>query len=544
MMQTGNSVEFAYQKMVWMTWGWGFVAVICVGLALEAVFGKEKSVGSTEFGSRGKHLRGRIYKSVAKFGPLKNGSFRFGQHFISKHELKKHALLAGSTGSGKSQLLLSFLKQIELEKALVTDPGFEFTQKFYKSEKDLILNPFDKRSEKWNLFAEIKQKTDIALVAKALLPTASGEEETWRAYARNFLKDILTAQITQKNYSIKALINHINLIDAEETALLLFNQQLASASLFRKGSEKILASVQFVTSQLSQTLELIEDGGNFSIRDWIKDGNGGKIFMPYLANQRVSLESLLPLWISLAITEIINLNPDRSRQIFLIIDELDSLESIDSLHVGLQEGRKFGLSAILAIQSINQLIKKYEKNFGAMLNTINTVAVLKQSGGATAGGNVADAEYWQNFLGNEEIERKEVGISKKGLDVQGKSEHDRIESIVLIKKEELMSLPERQGFCVFSGDIDEEIKASVVRDFKVELQNLENKNNEFVQKEIETARTEEEPTHVVQVEQEAQEEKQQEEDNNTGEYLEDSTENEEIQSYEKFSEEFNSEDGT
>lgn len=526
MMQTGNSVEFAYQKMVWLTWGWGFVAVICVGLALEAVFGKEKSVGSTEFGSRGKHLRGRIYKSVAKFGYKKDGNFNFANHLINKDILKLHTLIAGSTGSGKSQLLLSILKQLKNnEKVVISDPGGEFTSKFYESRKDIILNPFDRRSASWNPFLEITDLSDIPTLSLSFLPKKNGEEETWNTYARNFLTDIISCMFIDKNFSVKELIFHIIFKDMQQTFDMLNKNNKASTAYFGKGWEKTLASIQFVASQIVPTLEILEDKGNFSVKKWMKEGSG-KLFVPYQARHRAILNRLLPLWVSNSIDEIITMEPDRKRQIFLIIDELDSLEKISSLQTGLQEGRKFGLSCVLCLQSVNQLIAKYGQNFGAILNCVNNFAILKQSGGANAGGNIADSRFWSEFIGNEEIERKEISTSKRGLDISGKSEHDRVESIRLVKEEELTALKARTGFVVFADDLELAIGAGIVRDFSLEIQELTDIAKKNEQKEIKIleptttiTKMTEETTQVTQT----TEQEEQEEDS-VGEHLEDPTE--------------------
>ena len=68
----------------------------------------------------------------------------------------KHFKFMGTTGSGKStamrELLNGALKRGD--RAIIADPDGGYLSRFYDpSRGDVILNPFDTRSAKWNLFA-------------------------------------------------------------------------------------------------------------------------------------------------------------------------------------------------------------------------------------------------------------------------------------------------------------------------------------------------------------------------------------------------------
>ena len=49
-----------------------------------------------------------------------------------------------------------------------------------------MLNPFDARSVKWDLFAEIENAYDADQLARSLIPDHDGGDRSWRSYARTF----------------------------------------------------------------------------------------------------------------------------------------------------------------------------------------------------------------------------------------------------------------------------------------------------------------------------------------------------------------------
>jgi hypothetical protein len=107
----------------------------------------------------------------------------------------KHFKLLGTTGSGKSTAIREVLRTAlsRGDRALIADPDGGYLQRFYNPDRgDVILNPFDPRSARWDLFGELRDPYDADQLARALIPDAadaSGRE--WRAYARTFVAALL-----------------------------------------------------------------------------------------------------------------------------------------------------------------------------------------------------------------------------------------------------------------------------------------------------------------------------------------------------------------
>ena len=71
---------------------------------------------------------------------------------------------------------------------MIADPDSGYMQRFYRPQRgDLVLNPFDKRSLKWDLFSEIKNPHDVDQLARSLIPDHDGQDRSWRVIRQNIL---------------------------------------------------------------------------------------------------------------------------------------------------------------------------------------------------------------------------------------------------------------------------------------------------------------------------------------------------------------------
>ena len=72
----------------------------------------------------------------------------------------KHFKFIGTTGTGKSTAIREILAAALArgDRAVIADPDGGYLRRFYRQDRgDVILNPFDARSVKWDLFAEIEK---------------------------------------------------------------------------------------------------------------------------------------------------------------------------------------------------------------------------------------------------------------------------------------------------------------------------------------------------------------------------------------------------
>ena len=139
-----------------------------------------------------------------------------------------------------------------------------------------------------------------------------------------------------------------------------------------------------------------------------------------------------------------SLRPDPTRRIWLALDEAPVLLPSPAIALALAEGRKFGLSVILAAQAIGQVKHRVgEHEAAALLSMPKTRLILRVGDGETA-------EAMSREIGERQLERQQISVSKTaGPQTAANNStsttwQTTTERAVLAS--EIMSLPDLQGF--------------------------------------------------------------------------------------------------
>ena len=70
------------------------------------------------------------------------------------------------------------------DRAVFADPSGDYLQRFYDPCRgDVILNPFDSRSARWDPFGEFSERFEIDQLGRSLIPA----EDEWSGYALTFV---------------------------------------------------------------------------------------------------------------------------------------------------------------------------------------------------------------------------------------------------------------------------------------------------------------------------------------------------------------------
>ena len=136
--------------------------------------------------------RGRASRNFERTLP----ALTLAGHAVPMEDESKHFKLIGTTGTGKSTAISEMLVGAlgRGDRAVIADPDGGYVRRFYDPGRgDVILNPFEPRSAKWDLFGEIDNDYDVEQLARSLIPDHEGADRSWRAYARTFFSAV-TAQ--------------------------------------------------------------------------------------------------------------------------------------------------------------------------------------------------------------------------------------------------------------------------------------------------------------------------------------------------------------
>jgi type IV secretory pathway TraG/TraD family ATPase VirD4 len=364
----------------------------------------------------------------------------------------KHFKFMGTTGAGKStamrELLDGALKRGD--RAVIADPDGAFLSRFHnRARGDVILNPFDSRSAKWDLFSELKNPYDIDQMARAFIPDRGNADPTWTSYGRTFFGAIVRQARALKVNDLSELYRLLTAAKREELQILV--EGTPAAPFLEEGNEKFFGSVRATTADATKCLEYIcaQRGSPFSVREWIKEGRG-VLFLPYQADQIAALKSIISTWMRLAIFQTLSLGEGDCR-LWFAIDELDALGPIDGLSDALPRLRKYGGRCALGFQSISQVSTTYGQGVAqAMVENCGTSLVLRCS----ASENGGTSRFASRLIGEREVVRVTSSVSRSnaGLmgtahDTRGVSEHHATESAVM--PAEIEQLPDRSGFLKF-----------------------------------------------------------------------------------------------
>jgi len=358
-----------------------------------------------------------------------------------------HLLIGGSTGSGKSVLIreLVYSALLRGDRMIIADPNGDMLSKF-GMEKDIILNPYDERSQGWSIFNEIHYNYDFKRFALSLIPkgeTSEGEE--WASYGRLLLSETAQRLFLMDKRSIKELFHWTTIIPPDD--LKVFLEGTAAESLF-VGATRALASARFILSaKLSSHLSMPE--GDFSLRNWLESSDGGNLFITWREDMAVALRPLISSWIDILCTSILSLPEDKKRRLWIVIDELASLENLASLEDAATKGRKAGLRLVAGLQSTAQLDKIYGREQAQTLRScFRSLVVL---GGAKT--DPKTCEDMSLSLGEHEVERETVNrTSQKGSTGTSRQQTNIRERVVM--PSEIASLPDLKGYLAFAGAYD------------------------------------------------------------------------------------------
>ena len=128
----------------------------------------------------------RISSCRPKQGPdrhARDAGITLAGTLVPAQDETKHFKLIGTTGTGKSTAIQEILSSALArgDRAVIADPDGGYLQRFYRPKRgDIVLNPFDKRSVKWDLFSEIKNAHDVEQLARSLIPDHDGQDRSWR----------------------------------------------------------------------------------------------------------------------------------------------------------------------------------------------------------------------------------------------------------------------------------------------------------------------------------------------------------------------------
>ncbi|WP_377112401.1 type IV secretion system DNA-binding domain-containing protein [Pseudoalteromonas sp. M58] len=361
-------------------------------------------------------------------------------------------LIWGMQGAGKSNLIKSFIKQIlqRKDRALIYDIKGEYTELFLVNDC-LLLSPKDERSINWNLGLDI---TDVGLAevfAEAVISSNITKETFWVDSARVVLIGVIVGLIKAgKPWSWAELSKHLFCKDEE---LLKWLGSYPQAATFIKPEDKTTASIRsMIATQLSWVKTLAElnqnSGDVFSIGEWLKGRTKKTLIVQGDLTSPLMSSALITTLLAILTNKVLSQPDTQTESIWLILDELATLNKSKRLETWLALGRSKGCKTIAGVQLLSQLESIYGKeDANTVLGLFGNVVTFKL---APTGDS---AEKASDSLGKRRVEYQTATTNEKGE----KSNSQHQEDIAIVKPEDLIHLPQPtlrngiEGFALISG---------------------------------------------------------------------------------------------
>ena len=367
----------------------------------------------------------------------------------------RHFKMVGTTGTGKSTAIEELLggALARGDRAVVADPDGGYRRRFFDRYRgDVILNPAERESVRWEPFDEINDRYDVDALSLGLIPsTGDASSNEWRGYARTFLSAVLRRCAELPGRNVAELWRLLAVAPAEELRSVVADT--AAQPFLDPDNARMFGSIRAVAVSALAALESVQEqrSAPFSVRRWVRrTAETGVLFIPYRAGQVAALGAMIATWMRIAILEAMNGDPNRDQRLWFVVDELDALGAMEGLKDALARLRKFGGRCVLGFQSIAQVSGTYGIAAAQTIveNCGNTL-ILRCSSGENGG----TSQFASKLIGEREIIRRQTsrGSDREGLFAvrntrRSKNTSEQYVTEVAVMASQIEQLPDLCGY--------------------------------------------------------------------------------------------------
>ena len=361
-----------------------------------------------------------------------------------------HVLLSGSPGTGKSTTIYELMQRIRArgDRCICYSPSGDFIEWFYRAGKDVVLNPFDERCPSWNLWDECSQPFHHDMIANAIVPDPTGGDPFWNTAARTLIASITQAMGDRGNTDLGDFLRILTKLELE--SLHKYLKGTEAVALVDPASEKTATSIRTTAATYAGKFKYLStDRERFHIRKWVEEDKGdGWIFLNARPDQIDSVRPVLSAWLEIFSNSLMSLPASRERRVWLIVDELPTLNKIPSLSNFLAQARKYGGCGVLSFQQMSQLKEKYGNEGAlALAGLCATWVCMRQNDPETA-------KWIAQSFGQVEVMESNQGLSYGANDMRdGVSLSAQRKMRDLLLPSEIANLDDLEGYIRLPGQV-------------------------------------------------------------------------------------------
>lgn len=329
-----------------------------------------------------RYLRGTKFIRMNLQQEDSNHRYLWGNQFLSFEQARKHFLVVGSTGSGKTLNILLLLKTVLKQvatlgtgaRALLYDSKTDMLSHIagigFPEEKIRVLNPFDARCTAWDMARDITDSAMADDVASVLIPVDKDAKDPYFSRtAQRFLSGVIEAFIEHaEHWTLRDLILAVQNRDrlrpifestAETEGL---TQHFKPENTFHNVHSTLDGILRGYRAIAASWEAAFHEGHSLSVEDWLSSqellilGNSPR------AKSAISrVNQLLFTQIAKSILD----RPGRSTQEnWIFLDEFRELGKLDNISDLMITGRSKGAAIVLGFQDISGVEDIYGEHLG------------------------------------------------------------------------------------------------------------------------------------------------------------------------------------
>lgn len=276
-----------------------------------------------------------------------------GKDLVIKRDREAHHIqIAGDTGTGKSTLVRQIIYQIEArdEVAIVFDPDREYIREFFREDRgDWVLNPKDERCPYWPIGEEADDEATATPIAIGLFPDEPTRQQFFLSHTRAIFSYLLATYKPTVN-ELSHWMAHPEEIDTRVKGTEHQHTLTANAAPQRAG---ILGSLNEAGKPLRMMPSKPDGRRSWTVRAWARNRKGW-IFITSTPDTIDALRPMQSLWLDMLILKLQTAEPRKGQaRVWMILDELASLNALPQLHSAMTKQRKSNNPIVLGFQGMS-----------------------------------------------------------------------------------------------------------------------------------------------------------------------------------------------
>lgn len=358
---------------------------------------------------------------------------------------QSHAMLIGTTGTGKTVALRDLLAQVRARghRAVIFDLTGAFIEAFFDPARDVILNPLDARCPAWSVFEDCEDEAAFTAAAEALVPhDGGGAEQFWVLAARMLFVEMCLKLKAEGRGTNAALSTELMTASLAHVHRLL--EGTVADPLTAPEAARMAESIRAVFNANAKALRMLPaEGVRFSVRRWVEGeaAPGSFLFVSARYVDMPVASRLLTVWMDTAMNTLMAGPRSADLKLWFLFDELGALHRLPALEKGLQTARNYGGAIVVGVHAYAKLKEIYGENMAM------TLAALARTKLVLATADRESATWCSDFIGHRQYREMEEGYSygyNNARDAVSLTPRRQIEPLLL--PDQLMNLPRLQGY--------------------------------------------------------------------------------------------------